>query len=55
MLEDNELTDESVDRIGQVLRDKKLQTEIAEHNFALGRQHFSYEVLEKKLEVLFSA
>jgi len=55
MLEDNELTDESVDRIGQVLRDKKLQTEIAEHNFELGRKHFSYEVLEKKLEVLFSA
>lgn len=55
MLEDNELTDESVNRIGQVLRDKKLQTEIAEHNFELGRKHFSYEMLEKKLDVLFSA
>ncbi len=55
ILEDNELTDGSVDRIGQVLRDKKLQTEIAEHNFELGRKHFSYEVLERKLEVLFSA
>lgn len=55
MLEDNELTGESVDRIGAVLRDKKLQTEIAEHNFELGRKYFSYEVLEKKLEVLFSA
>jgi hypothetical protein len=31
-----------------------LQTEIAKHNFEVGRKHFSYEVLEKKLEVLFS-
>ncbi len=54
MLEDNELTDVAVDRIGEVLRDKKLQTEIAAHNFELGRKHFSYEVLERKLEVLFS-
>ncbi|MHC4812989.1 MAG: glycosyltransferase family 4 protein [Planctomycetota bacterium] len=55
MLEDNELTDEAVGRIDEVLRDEKLQTEIAEHNFELGRKHFSYEVLERKLEVLFSA
>ena len=54
MLEDSDLTDEAVDRIGEVLRDEKLQTEIAEHNFELGRKHFSYEVLEKKLEVLFA-
>ena len=54
MLEDNELTDEAVGRIDEVLRDQKLQTEIAEHNFELGRKHFSYEVLERKLEVLFS-
>ncbi len=55
MLENNELTDEAVGRIDEVLRDEKLQTEIAEHNFELGRKHFSYEVLERKLEVLFSA
>ncbi|MHC5064067.1 MAG: glycosyltransferase family 4 protein [Planctomycetota bacterium] len=55
MLEDNQLTDEAVGRIDEVLRDEKLQTEIAEHNFELGRKHFSYEVLERKLEVLFSA
>jgi glycosyltransferase involved in cell wall biosynthesis len=55
MLEDSELTDEAVGRIDEVLRDEKLQTEIAEHNFELGRKHFSYEVLERKLEVLFSA
>ncbi len=55
MLEDNKLTDKAVDRIGEVLHDEKLRTEITEHNFELGRKHFSYEVLEKKLEVLFSA
>lgn len=55
MLQDNELTDQAVDRIGTVLRDKKLQNEIAAHNFELGRKHFSFEVLQKKLEVLFSA
>lgn len=55
MLEGNELTDVAVDQISKVLHDRALQNEIAEHNFALGRNHFSYEVLEKKLEVLFSA
>ena len=55
VLEDNELTDQAVDRVSEVLHDEKLQTEIAEHNFELGRKHFSYEVLERKLEVLFSA
>ena len=54
VLQDNELTDKDVDRISEVLHDEKLQTEIAEHNFELGRQHFSYEVLKSKLEVLFS-
>ena len=29
------------------------QREIAEHNFALGRRHFSYDVLEEKLAALF--
>ena len=53
MLEDNKLTDQSIDRIGQILRDKKLQMEITEHNFELGRKYFSYDVLVKKLEVLF--
>ncbi len=55
VLEDNELTDQAVDRVSEVLHDENLQTEIAEHNFELGRKHFSYEVLERKLEVLFSA
>ena len=54
MLEDNELTDKAVNRISEVIHNEKLQTEIAEHNFDLGRKHFSYEVLETELEVLFS-
>jgi glycosyltransferase involved in cell wall biosynthesis len=46
MLEDNNLTDEAIHNPG-------LQREIAEHNFALGREHFSYEVLEEKLRAIF--
>jgi len=53
MLEDNELTDDAVSRIEEILHDEKLRREIAEHNFKLGRQHFSYGVLENKLESLF--
>ena len=55
MLENNELTDTAVARISEIIHDKKLQSEIAMHNFELGRKHFSYEVLENKLEELFSS
>jgi len=41
MLEDNQF------------HNPELRKEITEHNFRLGRQHFSYEVLQEKLEVLF--
>ncbi len=54
VLEDNELTDEAVDRVSEVLHDENLQTEITEHNFELGSKYFSYKVLHRKLEVLFS-
>ena len=55
MLENNVLTDDAVDQISKIIHDKKLQTEITQHNFELGRKHFSYDVLENKLEDLFSA
>ncbi|MFV1994321.1 MAG: glycosyltransferase [Verrucomicrobiales bacterium] len=54
MLEDNDLTDKAVEQISEVIHNEKLQTEIAEHNFELGRKHFSYEVLERKLNELFA-
>ncbi len=54
MLEDNELTEQAVQDVDQILHDEKLRREIAEHNFKLGREHFSYEVLERKLALLFN-
>ncbi len=53
-LEDNVLTDEAVAQIDEILHDPALQREIAEHNFGIGRDHFSYEVLERKLAELFA-
>jgi glycosyltransferase involved in cell wall biosynthesis len=53
MLEDNNLTDEAVAEIDRIVHDPALQAEIAEHNFALGRKHFSFEVLEQKLQAIF--
>jgi glycosyltransferase involved in cell wall biosynthesis len=53
MLEDNRLTDEALAEVNEILHNPKLRKEITEHNFRLGREHFSYEVLQEKLEVLF--
>ena len=49
LLEDNDLTDDSVAEISSIIHDPDLQRDIAEHNFALGRKYFSYDVLEEKL------
>ena len=53
MLEDNQLTDEALAEVDEILHSSELRKEIAEHNFQLGREHFSYEVLHDKLEELF--
>ena len=53
MIEDGNLTDEAVSEIDQVVHDPALAREIAEHNFELGKKHFSYEVLEEMLTRLF--
>lgn len=53
MLEENELTEDAVQAVDQILRSADLRQEIAEHNFKLGREHFSYAVLERKLTGLF--
>ncbi len=52
MLEDNNLTDDAVEEIREILHNKRLQEEIVEHNFELGKKHFSYSVLQKKLEIM---
>ena len=54
MLENNQLTDEALEEIDEILHSAELRKEITEHNFRLGREHFSYEVLQDKLEELFS-
>lgn len=53
MLEDNNLTDEPVAEIDRIVHDPARQVEIAEHNFELGREHFSFHVLEQKLQAIF--
>ncbi len=53
MLEDNNLTDEAVTEVDRIIHDPALQAEIAEHNFELGRKHFSFDVLEQKLQEIF--
>ena len=45
---------EAVGEIDRVVHDPGLAREIAEHNFELGKQHFSYDVLEEKLTPLFA-
>jgi len=54
MIENGELTDSAVSEIDRIIHDKKLCREIAEHNFALGKKYFSYEVLEGLLTELFA-
>jgi glycosyltransferase involved in cell wall biosynthesis len=53
MLEDNRITDDVLAEVDEILHKPELRKEITEHNFRLGREHFSYEVLQEKLEVLF--
>ena len=53
MLEDNVLTDDSLDEMEKIIHDKKLQKEIAEYNYELGRKYFSFQILQNKLEELF--
>ena len=54
MLEENALTEEAVAEVDEILHDGDLRREIAEHNFKLGREHFSFDVLEGKLAALFN-
>ncbi len=53
MIENNVLTDKAVAEIDKIIHSKKLQKEIAEYNYNLGKLLFSYEVLREKLEILF--
>ncbi len=52
MLENNNLTDQAVKDMAEIIYNKKLNKEIAEYNFNLGKKYFSYETLETKLKKL---
>lgn len=52
MLEDNKLTDKSIQDMKDIIYNPKLNQEIAEYNYNLGKKLFSYEVLEEKLAEL---
>ncbi len=54
MIENGELTDDAVSQINEIIHNKKLSKEIVEHNYALGKKYFSFEVLEQLLGKLFT-
>ncbi len=51
----NFITQDCVRHVREVLRDPDLAAEMAEHNYELGRRHYSYRTLEKRLVALISA
>ncbi len=53
MIEDNQLNDQAVQDVDAILHDEELRRDITEHNFKLGRELFSFQVLERKLVSLF--
>jgi glycosyltransferase involved in cell wall biosynthesis len=53
MIEDGVLTDEAVAEIDGIIHDPALARDIAEHNFDLGKRHFSFEILHEHLAEFF--
>ncbi len=54
MIEDGILTDEAVKEIAKIIYDEKLNREIAEFNWRLGKKYFSFDTLQEKLEEIIS-
>ena len=48
------VTTEAVDQVKQLIKDKAIYQEMVEKNFLLAKSHFSYEIVEKKIEKLFN-
>ena len=53
-IEDCRLSDEAVQDVHDLLHSPREQRDWVEHNFELGRRHFSYQVLEEKLRDLLA-
>ena len=54
MIEDSNLTNGKVQQMSDIIYDPKRCQEIGEYNFELGKKYFSFEVLEEKLNELFT-
>lgn len=52
MIENCELTPEAIKEMSEVIYNPALASEIAEHNFELGKLYFSLDTLQEKLEEL---
>ncbi len=52
MIENSKLTDDAVSLAKEIIFDDSLNRQIGEENFEIGRKHFSFEVLQNKLEDL---
>ncbi len=51
---DDYITDSSLRLTRQILANPKLTEELVEHNYSLGKRHYSYSMLKKKLSILLS-
>jgi mannosylglucosylglycerate synthase len=51
---DGFVTNDTVEKARAVLEDRSVRRRIVEHNYELGRQFFSYTVLERKLQALLT-
>lgn len=52
MIENGELTRESIGQMSEVIYNPALAREMADHNFELGKLYFSFDTLREKLEQL---
>ena len=49
---DGAVTDEAVDQVLSILADKKLENEMVEKNYRIGKKYFSFDATMKKIERL---
>jgi mannosylglucosylglycerate synthase len=51
---DGYISDDTLHQAHQVLQDSGFAEEMAEHNFQLARKHYSYSMLERRMQTLFA-
>ncbi|MBN1252221.1 MAG: glycosyltransferase family 4 protein [Bacteroidales bacterium] len=55
MLENSNLTDESVKNMAEIIYNPELNKEIGEYNWKLGKKYFSYDTLQEKIEEILKS